>query len=348
MPTEQLKRLFYKKTHCSVLVKLDQSANDVFFGHTTWDTFADMTRVFKEYHYTSENGEEYNVAFSSYPGCLNSVDDFYVTSHDLAVTETTNNVYNTDLYDLLKAETILTWQRTMIANKLARTGKQWTHIFAKFNSGTYNNQYMILDMKKINKKKPLNFRKNTLWIIEQAPGYTEAADVSHVLFKQGYWASYNVPYFDNMFKLLAYDVILKQDVTQVSWLDYKMCVRAQMFARDNHKVTTMDSFKALIRYNDYEVDPLSRGDPEFSIASRMDLDKVKPDCFGATDAKLIQVSQFKEKKSISIISGPTADQQPAFNVNNATCISVQGNYQFVGMPEVYKFDWVDYEAKMFR
>jgi hypothetical protein len=31
----------------------------------------------------------------------------------------------------------------MLANRLAKTGKEWTDIFAQHNSGTYNNQVCI-------------------------------------------------------------------------------------------------------------------------------------------------------------------------------------------------------------
>ena len=31
----------------------------------------------------------------------------------------------------------------MLANRLAKTGKEWTDIFAQHNSGTYNNQVCV-------------------------------------------------------------------------------------------------------------------------------------------------------------------------------------------------------------
>ncbi len=51
---------------------------------------------------------------------------------------------------------------------MANSGKEWYEIFAKYNSGTYNNQYMIVDYKLF---KPFNaLQANTLWIVEQMPG----------------------------------------------------------------------------------------------------------------------------------------------------------------------------------
>ena len=35
---------------------------------------------------------------------------------------------------------VLEWVRNMVANRLSSTGEQWTAVFSKYNSGTYNNQ----------------------------------------------------------------------------------------------------------------------------------------------------------------------------------------------------------------
>lgn len=36
---------------------------------------------------------------------------------------------------------ILEYARAMVANRMARTGREWVEIFRKHNSGTYNNQW---------------------------------------------------------------------------------------------------------------------------------------------------------------------------------------------------------------
>jgi hypothetical protein len=68
-----------------------------------------------------------------------------ITLHyaQLVVMETTNGVLNDDLYDLITPESLLTWQRIPVANCLANNGFEWTSIFKKYQSGTYNNQYMV-------------------------------------------------------------------------------------------------------------------------------------------------------------------------------------------------------------
>ena len=37
----------------------------------------------------------------------------------------------------------------MVANRLSRTGASWAQIFEVYNSGTYNNQWMVVDYKQV-------------------------------------------------------------------------------------------------------------------------------------------------------------------------------------------------------
>ena len=51
---------------------------------------------------------------------------------------------------------------------------------------------MILDYKLFEPEKPL--QPNTFWVLEQLPGdNVKSADVTELLEKQRYWASYNIP-----------------------------------------------------------------------------------------------------------------------------------------------------------
>lgn len=52
----------------------------------------------------------------------------------------------------------------------------------------------------------------------------------------------------------------------------------------------MEAFRSLIRYNDWENDPLSLGNPSNAIASRYDLRKTSASAFGAIDAKITSKS----------------------------------------------------------
>ena len=80
---------------------------------------------------------------ASYPGMLYSSDDFALMSSGLAIIETTISVWNNSLFDNTKPTGQLpTWIRAIVSNQLARTGREWCKIYSKYNSGTYNNQWL--------------------------------------------------------------------------------------------------------------------------------------------------------------------------------------------------------------
>lgn len=78
-------------------------------------------------------------------GYLESLDDFYHLGSGMVMLQTTINVFNSSLYQYVSPQSLLAWQRVRIANMMARNGKQWGDIFAKYNSGTkiQNKQRLI-------------------------------------------------------------------------------------------------------------------------------------------------------------------------------------------------------------
>jgi Phospholipase B len=62
------------------------------------------------------------------------------------VLQTTNNVYDQRLYELLSVRSLPSWQRVRVANMLAANGPEWAAAVSEHNSGTYNNQYMLVNL----------------------------------------------------------------------------------------------------------------------------------------------------------------------------------------------------------
>jgi hypothetical protein len=54
-----------------------------------------------------------------------------------------------------------------MANSVATNGNNWTKTFIRENSGTYNNQYIVVDMKTVANGKAT---KDFIWISETMPG----------------------------------------------------------------------------------------------------------------------------------------------------------------------------------
>lgn len=86
-------------SHCTLLCKLKKNENgsieDLLVGHTTWDDYSEMLRIWK-YQDLTKIGS-ISVSFSSYPGCITSTDDWYVLSSGLLVTETTLEIMSNRL-----------------------------------------------------------------------------------------------------------------------------------------------------------------------------------------------------------------------------------------------------------
>jgi hypothetical protein len=327
--------------HCSSLVKLSADGQELFAAHEMWSSFSQMIETYKSYNFplTLASTKSKKVSFSSYPGYISSEDDFYITDSGFTVMETTNAIMNMSLYDRLTPQTLMSWIRVVVANRMAQNGSDWARIFAIHNSGTYNNQWIIIDYNLFTPGQPL--KDNTLWILEQAPGFTEAADVTSVLRQQSYWPSYNIPYFPDMYVITG---------NQAAWQkygdvwSYQRTPRAQIFRRDQDSVKDISSLQTLMRSNDFEHDPLSLGCPNFQLACRGDLAPPVPQpswgglchagAFGATNGKVTSSDWIKQGQA-SIICGPTSQTLPPFTWS-------QGKWTtpHAGQPDVFNFDWV--------
>ena len=340
---EELELYTTRNNHCSALFKLKEDLSDLFFGHNSWFEYSAMTRIFKEYSFNFNHPsiKSRHILFSSYPGNLGSNDDFYITSQDLAVIETTNTLYDDGLFDLITPRCLLTWQRAMIANRMSSTSKEWVGNFSKRNSGTYNNMFMALDMKKIDLENGI-IGNEAMFIIEQIPGTTDINDVTEYL-KYGYWPSFNAVFSRKISKLSKIDEMIEKKPSMRDIIDYNTAARAIIFRRDHSKANSKESFQQLIRYNDYLNDPASKGIPTLSISARGDL---KNYCGGAYDAKMSSVKNAKGKnKVISIVAGPSlGNNLPEFNWSNSEICKDDPKY---GLPEQPKFDWFEYRNEFY-
>ncbi|KAM5262755.1 phospholipase B-like 1 [Ctenodactylus gundi] len=316
--------------HCSALVKVLPGFENIFFAHSSWYTYAAMLRIYKHWDFNINDKETRSsrLSFSSYPGFLESLDDFYILSSGLILLQTTNNVYNKTLMKMVVPENLLAWQRVRVANMMADSGHRWAEIFSKYNSGTYNNQYMVLDLKKVKLKKGLE--KGTLYIVEQIPTYVEYSDQTDIL-RKGYWPSYNIPFHEKIYNWSGYPLLVKRLGLDYS---YDLAPRAKIFRRDQGKVTDMESMKYIMRYNNYKRDRYSKGDPCNTICCREDLNTVNPSPGGCYDTKVSDIYLASQYTAYAI-SGPTVQGGlPAFHWNRFNRTLHQG------MPEVYDFDFI--------
>ncbi|KAM7535826.1 hypothetical protein Aperf_G00000091554 [Anoplocephala perfoliata] len=327
------KRYFSMRPSCSALVKLSPDRKDIFISHNTWQGYENMLKVTKYYEFEwrltrdpdSPKIPGSKVLFSSYPSTINSVDDFYVTGTGLVAQETTNGNANPDLWPFVRNglnSSVLEVFRVMIANRISRTPSEWISFFSRANSGTYNNQWMVVDTKLIDPSKSLP-KNDLFWVAEQIPGFVQSADLTEHLLEKTYWGSYNIPYFEFVYNITGFDNLERK---YGDYFSYDRTARAQIFRRDHEKATSLATMYTLMRYNDYTHDPLARCScsppytAQYAIAARSDLNdpngtyplpSLAYRLHGATDVKLVNLEMVRSLSMIAV-AGPTYDQVPAF------------------------------------
>lgn len=120
----------------------------LYVTHNTWNQYALMLRFFKFYEFPSRDSRiaAESIIFSSRPGDLESKDDFFLLSSQLSVTETSLENFSSDNWKLIVPQSVPTWIRLNVANRLARTVSEWADVFLQFRSGTHNNQWVVTDL----------------------------------------------------------------------------------------------------------------------------------------------------------------------------------------------------------
>ncbi|KAF7464324.1 putative phospholipase B-like 2 [Marmota monax] len=338
---------------CSALIKLLPGQRDLLVAHNTWNSYQHMLRIIKKYTFQFREGPQEDallvpgnqMVFSSYPGTIFSCDDFYILGSQLVALETTIGNRNAALWKYVQPEgCVLEWIRNLVANRLALDGAIWTDVFKRFNSGTYNNQWMIVDYKAFvpGQTSPGG---RVLTVLEQLPGLVVVADKTSDLYDMTYWASYNIPAFETVFNASGLQALVAQ---YGNWFSYDKNPRAQIFQRNQSLVRDMDSMIRLMRYNNFLHDPLSlceacspRPNGENAISARSDLNPANGSypfqalhqrLHGGIDVKVTNMSLVKALGLLAA-SGPTWDQVPPFQWST----SPFSDKLHMGHPDLWKF-----------
>lgn len=361
-----------RQGHCSGYIRI--TPDDLFMAHDTWTPYNNMNRQYKVYNLSDER----SIAFSSYPGTLASGDDWYMISNGLAVQETSIDNFNASSYKYISNESLPEFIRVMVANAIAPAdGGRWCELFCYAQGGTYNNQYMVVNMNLFNPNSSQPAPEGLLWVLEQMPLHCVSADMTHLLHQQGFFGSYNIPYFPIIFEVSG-TAALEQEYG--SFFNYHRYCRGEIFRRNSSSVFTLDHVKALMRYNNFRQDPFSlipncSGTPNgvcdppydaaLSIASRMDLNPphsntstlgplwnyFKNDYMGAIDSKIVSWKDMMTGRYPSaskdtttslvghLVSGPTVE--PQFDIPPFQWSTSGWNgISHIGMPDLWNFTFV--------
>mmetsp|Transcript_104811 Transcript_104811/g.306082 ORF Transcript_104811/g.306082 Transcript_104811/m.306082 type:complete len:558 (-) Transcript_104811:134-1807(-) len=312
----------FRPLRCSALFKLLPDSSDIFFGHDTWDTYAAAgPRCFKTYTLPVRHGSHVRRHvnfFSSSPGYLSSVDDYYTIAgtSELVVIETSLDVNNLALYRALTPSTVPCWLRAMAANMLAHNPADWAALFSRLHSGTYNNQWMVLDLGIFSSRGPVD---GSFWVLEEIPGKIVSEDMSHRLREDLYWASYNVAFFSEVREMMN---------ESSSWAHDP---RAELFRQLHTNVTSIEGMQHVMGWNDYKNSNISKGDPRKAIMARGDL---AGSAAGGIDSKASSAGYYRSGMITFARVGPTHDDLLPF------CWSASPeDLPHRGQPDCFGFVW---------
>jgi hypothetical protein len=328
-----------KRPTCSVMIKYVPEAKDLYVGHNAWHEYQAMGyRFLKKYNLPYKRSASsddiipgHTMSMSSYAGTIFSLDDFVVLSSGLVSTETTLNIYDKNIYKSCDhKKQVFEPARVMTANRLATSGKIWTDLIARYNSGTYNNQWMVIDYNML--KNGNVGMSDLLWVYEQLPGLAWASDQTHMIRRRGYWGSYNRAFYKDAFEASGAANMTEQ---YGDYFSYKNTVRAKIMSRDHVKIKNKTTMAEFMRYNDFENDEFaqfegcSKPNPAGSIANRLDIALPDSECeisefdpmlavntpYGALDMKFT-TKAMAGRLEFMAVAGPTHnDKMPPFDWN---------------------------------
>jgi len=239
----------------------------------------------------------------------------------------------------------------MVTNRLASNGPEWMHIYKRHNSGTYNNQWMVLNYNLFSPG--VGFKAGFLWVGEQMPGYFVHEDQSEYLKAHQYWISFNRPFYPFIFNISNQWPLVEQYGDHFLWDKTARSVIFKEFAPGVHDEK---DYRALITENNYKTAPIgtqgcSNGARSASnaISERGDLTAKSAICIsdvrqgneGGIDAKYTSYSKMTPKHGwlgTTIQSGPThVSSVPPFVWSK----SPFANISHVGQPDVFAFPWIN-------
>lgn len=342
---------------CTGLIKIAENYSDVYFAQDTWSDYRELHSYLKEYNLNVPEFKSHRVQVSTRTGHMPSVDDFWTNDKGLLVLETTMHNFNETLYKLyVKPESVLTWIRSYHATFASDNGKEWTENFIRENSGTYNNEYLVLDTKKFTPgSKP---QDDFLWIIEQYPGNYMSKDITEVLINKTYFPSVNTPWFEELYKLADYPGQQKREPHKAEFWSYDQ-PRTKIIYRDAPGLKTYDEFKRFMRYNNYTddsiighlIDPVDEkefAEPAQGILSRYDLRPKEgtpfgiQNNFGGLDAKTASVVNFMANQSFDAICSPEYDFNEPWNFEKWNNAHPDNKISYDGLPAEFKFPWTEF------
>eukprot|EP00435_Cladocopium_sp_Y103_P020834 s3802_g5.t1 len=334
-------RRLIESGRCSALVRLGDGDTDIFMGHTTWDDYSKMTRIFKFYNFSLPAAETAatQMSFSSYPGAITSTDDFYMLNSGIVTMETSLVVLDDNVWDKVldfpRFRSVPNFMHLMAVNRLAKSAADWVRLLSKTNTGTFAAQWMVSDYNLFESGKPVP--DSTFWVVEMIPGVSEMRDMSGYLRQNRYWASFNRPFFGKTRELSGFS---NAERTHGALYSYQGNPRAVAFQLVAPTINALQEMRNIMTQNSYPAGG-TPSDPGHQISARMDLSPILKFPNGGIDAKVVNRCLLKKLQAqVQVISSPSHQSQTPFQWTSENGTELWPDFPHTGLPNRWNFDFV--------
>jgi hypothetical protein len=153
-----------RRARCTGAVRLLPEFSDIFVTHNTWSDYRLLHAIIIQYNFHIPFFTAQTLTLTTRVGMLGSLDDFYVSENGLITFETSTMNQNETLTSFCKPESLMTWIRALMGQFSADGWQEWVDLFMKYNSGTYNNDYYVTDVRRFEVgARPI---RDLVWLVE--------------------------------------------------------------------------------------------------------------------------------------------------------------------------------------
>lgn len=303
---------------------------DIITGHVSFGDYAEMTRIMKTYRF--DFGTLVNdVTMSSYPGCVSSTDDYFITGNGLVAMSTSLFVPSSGPSSMPASsnEGLPTFLRALMATRLAVVPRNWAKLYGYILGIASAKQWLIVDYN--NFKDGQLIANDTVWMLESLASDQRANDVTHILRDSGFVEIHGVPHFRDirlLYGLQAEGPGKYEEMRQSALIDKGSTISNLASAR------MMLTEAATSRLE------------QLPISARYDIDPVRPVPHGGIDAKvtnkcLVRKLAMQAKSGPPPLPGGRSTPNQNFSWTSPDGIELFPGYSHAGLPNLWDFPWVN-------
>jgi len=311
---------------------------DLITGHVTSGNYGEMHRVMKTYkvNFGTSVGK---ISMSSYPGCVSSTDDYFITEPGFVIMSTNLWVPTSGKYSM-PAKTndgVAVFVRALIATRLAAQPRQWGKIYGDISGIAGAKQWIVTNYANFCAKKEAQgcpaVSKGTVFLFESLPTIERFGDVSKEVHEHGFFEAHGVPHFRQIREIFglkpigpdAFNAKLKSAlIEKASSAENAAAARGIL-----QQVHVGPSINGNVQQ------PITTRDDEKKNAEKLDQPPIPE---GGIDAKLTTSCLVKSMQA-QVISRPAVDaESPPFVWDTSGLNSWPHN----GVPNKWDFAWQNF------